>query len=191
MERIDKCWEWWIWKSAIYIKKVRKEVSKVEISNKAEIVDLKYYYEEIDKWNSEIVKKIIIELYNNNQDERHANLYAVLLSKEKNFDKSNNVLLKLLSDDKKIVGLWNIYFNIAVNYLNIWDEMKTEEYLLKANDLIWDKENVKEFYEHFYGTAKKYNLDDFKKEIIDYYSKNDKSVLEKFNYINDLIDNIK
>ena len=152
--------------------------------------DMNYYYSELNKWNFKWVKNDIMSLYEKDNWEGNSNLYSIYLSKIKDFDKSNKVLLDLLENHKGIIELWNIYFNISVNYLNIWNNKKTEEYLLKAEDHIWENKNFKEFKKNFYSNNKKYNLDDYNEETIDYFKQNDKLTLEKYTYINKLIDNI-
>jgi len=164
------------------------EDNEVKISDNK---DIKYYYEELDKWNFIWLEKEILSLYNKYKDEKYSNLYSVFLSKQNKYEKANIILLDLLKNWTEIRNKWDIYYNLAINYLNLWDKEKTEEYLLKAKKIIWDKEYFKEFYNNFFNEIKDYYIDNFRDKIIEFYKSKDKNVLEKYLYIENLINNLK
>ena len=108
---------------------------------------VKYFYNQLNRWNLSIWKKIE-ELYkNNNDDNKIMLIYSLYLQKKWKFRESLKLLLQVLS--KKDIGIsliGHIYYNIAVNYSKLNDNINTEKYLLKAKKYIWNKDYFKKFY---------------------------------------------
>ncbi len=176
---------------------VRKEYGEIygggefeAIKEHNKITNLNYYYEKIQKWEINDIENDILRLYKQNQNKECLNLYAVFLSKKKEYEKANNILFSLLQKYNHI-DKWNVYFNIAVNYLNIWKQEEVWKYLEKAKGYIWNTDRYKVFRDNFYQNIKKYTLDDFESEVIKYYKEKDKETLDKYLYVNNLVNNIE
>lgn len=180
-------WELYKWNEFVPIN------LKNQNTNNNEKKDLKYFYEEIDKWNLEEIEGDILELYLwDILNEKYTNLYSLYLSKKKEYKKANEILFNLLDNKNSFDSdreKWIIYFNIAVNYANLNDNNKAGEFLEFAKNIIWNEDNFQNYYNNFHWMVKKYNLDDFSDELKKYY-KDDLEILKKYIYIDNFINNL-
>lgn len=123
---------------------------------------------------------ILKKLYDtSNVNEQMVSMYALCLSKKWEYRKSIEILEELLQDIKNINDPWNIYFNLAVNYVHLENQKVASEYLEKSKTYIGDQENFKEFYNNFYNNIKKYHIDEFKDEILSYYTQKNQDNIRK------------
>lgn len=152
-------------------------------------VDIKKYYVLLKEEDVSNIAWEIEKLYKNNlEDNQICNLFSVLLSKQKKYLESINVLKKMLKTVTNKEEKWNYYFNIAVNNVNLDNNLEAEEYLEKAKIFLEDKENFKNYYNAYYWKVKVENIDNFKDIIVDYYKGIDnQEILEKYSYVETLI----